>query len=219
GAGVIVTGVRWHGDRRTTTANGERLASRITDVKDETSRAFASFAQRARTVATERLCGCGNAAGRYNRGDGQAFVQHHDPQPGHRPPTRSTTDMLPIRVVPRRVASRLAGWALAVLLSGSLLGPAGAVPLPINGVEEFRATLVQDRSLSADEASAASALVERRRELREAGRRLPSLGEVTRALLLPDWGSAEFDEFDTPVPLDRIEAAVRQPNDEDFKRD
>jgi HEAT repeat protein len=108
---------------------------------------------------------------------------------------------------------------LAVLLTGSTFGSAGAGPLPIKGVEEFQSTLIRDRSASADDASAASALVERRRELREAARRLPSLGEVTRALLLPDWGSADFEEFDTPVPLDKIEAAVQQPNDADFKRE
>jgi HEAT repeat protein len=127
--------------------------------------------------------------------------------------------MLPIRVIPFRATSRLAAWALAVFLAGAARGRVEAKPLPPNGVEEFRALLLQDRSLSADEASAASALVERRRELRKAADQLPSLGEVTRVLLLPEWSSAEFDEFDSPVPLEKVEAAARQRGDEEFQRD
>jgi HEAT repeat protein len=127
--------------------------------------------------------------------------------------------MLPIRFVPFQTISRLAAWAIAVFLTGAALGRVEAKPLPPNGEEEFKALLNQDRSLSADEASAASALVERRRELREAARRLPSLGEVTRVLLLPEWSSAEFEEFDSPVPMEKVEAAVRQRDDETFQRD
>lgn len=127
--------------------------------------------------------------------------------------------MMPIRTAPPHRVCRLASVALAVLLSGYLAGRATAGPLPISGIDEFKTTLLQDRALSSDDPNAASVLVERRRELREAARRLPSLGEVTRTLLLPDWGSAFFEDIDTPVPIEKIAAAVRQPKDDDFKRD
>lgn len=117
--------------------------------------------------------------------------------------------MMPIRVVPLR----LAFLALAVLFLGSLPGRALAEPLPIDGVEELRVLLHQEPALGD-----ASDLVARRRELREAASRLPSLGEVARALSLSEWGG-DFDPLDAPASLEKIAAAVRQPNDDDFKRD
>src|SRR5690349_10744671 len=84
-------------------------------------------------------------------------------RPEHRPLTRSTTDMMPIRTAPARMAGCLAAAALGLLLTGGLAERAKAGPLPINGIEEFRTTLLQDRALSGDDPNAASALVDRRR--------------------------------------------------------
>ncbi len=126
--------------------------------------------------------------------------------------------MQPIPLLSSGLASRVPGFALLVVLTGLVGGRAGAVPLPMDGVEEFKRLLLQDRSLGSDDPIPVEILVQRRRDLREAARQLPSLGEVARVLLLPEWGSAELSEG-TAVPLDKVEAAVRQPDDARFQRD
>jgi HEAT repeat protein len=128
--------------------------------------------------------------------------------------------MLSIRSLSPCVASRLTGLALIVLLAG-VAGWASADRLPANGVEDFRRLLDQERSISAEDEPAivAQKLAQHLHDLREAAAHLSSLGEVTHILLLPEWGTSELSEPDTNVTLDRVEAAVRKPDSDSFKRE
>lgn len=126
--------------------------------------------------------------------------------------------MAPHRVASPRVACRLIVLILAVVLAGLLPGrPSRAVPLPINGVERLRLALIQNRSLTSDDPDILNALIDHRRQMRQAVRQMRSLGDVTNALLLQEWGL--LIDIDTPVPIEKILAAVQQPDDEDCKRD
>ncbi len=127
--------------------------------------------------------------------------------------------MLPIRSLSLDRASRLTGFAVLLLLAGGGSVRVGAAPLPSDGVEDFRRVLLQDRSFSTDDPIPVEVLVERRGDLQAVARRLPSLGEVVRVLLLPEWGATDVVDLEPVVPLDQVEAAVRQPDDESFKRD
>src|SRR5690349_19828250 len=53
-------------------------------------------------------------------------------------PTRSLTDMLPIRVASIGLLSRLGGLLLLLVLGGAFLNPGEAGPLKGPGVNEFR---------------------------------------------------------------------------------
>jgi HEAT repeat protein len=130
--------------------------------------------------------------------------------------TRSRTTMLPIRCASSTFAGFLGGSALLLVL-GVLVGGRGeASPLPTLGVEEFRTLLDSKRNSGIGDKSSPALLAERRRKLNEAAAGLLSLGEVSRALLLTEWGAAELVS-DTTVSLKEIEEAVRQPDEEAFK--
>jgi HEAT repeat protein len=113
----------------------------------------------------------------------------------------------------------MAGLALLVGLITALANRSGAVPLPPDGTENFRRVLIRDKNLSTDETTAARELAERRRELREAAspKYLTSLGEVSRVLLLAEWGST--DDLEPIVPADKVEEAMRLPSEEAFQRE
>jgi HEAT repeat protein len=127
--------------------------------------------------------------------------------------------MLPIRALSAGTVPRWGGLAVLALLMAADLVRVGAAPLPADGVEDFRRILNQERFFAAEDVIPVDQLAERRREMQDAARRLPSLGEVARVLLLPEWGATDFVESDTAAPLDKVEAAVRQPDDASFKRE
>ncbi len=104
---------------------------------------------------------------------------------------------------------------LTVLL---LLRPLEAGPLPPLGVDDFRTLIDPKRSPNPGPAMAGQTLAEYRRKLRQAAEELPSLGEVSRVLLMSEWSAAELD-VESPLPLDRVRRAVRQTEDEAFKRE
>jgi HEAT repeat protein len=123
--------------------------------------------------------------------------------------------MLPIRFACTGLARRLLGLTLLLVLGGAFLTPAGAVPLQQQGVEEFR-TMIDPKREPEPEPTGTS-LTNYRRRLRQAAKDLPSLGEVSRVLLLSEWSSAEFD-MESMESKDQIRKAVREPQDEAFKR-
>jgi HEAT repeat protein len=130
--------------------------------------------------------------------------------------------MLPIRLV---VFRRFTDASLIglLLLGGVFLDPSAAGPLPPLGADDFRSLIDSKRAPNSEpifpESSlAAQNLAAYRRRMREAGKDLPSLGEVSRVLLMSEWSSVEFD-LDPTLELDQIRKAVLQPTDEAFKRD
>jgi HEAT repeat protein len=129
-------------------------------------------------------------------------------------PTRSLTDMLPIRFASSLLLARWSMGALLLLLLASLLDPLRADRLPPLGVDEFRNLIDVRREPRAD----ADALTEFRRKLRKTAADLPSLAEVSRVLLLSEWSVFELD-LETPISLTRVRKAVREASDDAFKRD
>jgi HEAT repeat protein len=126
--------------------------------------------------------------------------------------------MLPTRSTSLRVTPRLTGLALIVLIAGTLAWPTNAAPLPRNVVESFQQALAEVGSLAGDDPSAVAILVRFRKDLREAARQLPYPGDVSRVLLLQEWRVTDFSDVETPATIDKVEAAVRQPTDEAFRR-
>jgi HEAT repeat protein len=126
--------------------------------------------------------------------------------------------MSPIRALSSGTVVRRAVPAV-FLLTAIVCARVGAAPLPVEGVEDFQRLLKQASALSTEDVIPIDLLVERRKAMQDAARRLPSLGEVSRVLLLPEWGATDFGESEMPVPLDKVEAAVRQPDDAGFKRE
>jgi hypothetical protein len=128
--------------------------------------------------------------------------------------------MLPIRFATFRrcIEASLTGLTLLLVLGGAGLGRLAAGPLPPWGVDDFRTLIDPKRAPDPEPAIAGQTLAEYRRRLRKAAEDLPSLGEVSRVLLMSEWSTAEFD-LDILVPLDRIRRAVLQKDDNAFKRD
>lgn len=138
--------------------------------------------------------------------------------------------MLPIPFTPSRrlYEASLTGLTLLLLLGGGVVGRLEAGPLPAWGVDDFRALIDPNRLpndsrrelVFPEPAVAAQNLAEYRRRLQKAAEELPSLGEVSRVLLMSEWSSGEIGfGLDEPVPLDRVRRAVLQKDDEAFKND
>jgi HEAT repeat protein len=126
--------------------------------------------------------------------------------------------MLPIRTAPTGLAGRLFGLTLLFLMGGLSQAPLEAGPLAAMGVDDFRALIDPKHPPEPVPEVAGETLAHYRRRLRQAADDLPSLGEVSRVLLMTEWSSAELDPF-TSVPLDQVRKAVLREKDEDFKRD
>ncbi|HTU92677.1 MAG TPA: HEAT repeat domain-containing protein [Gemmataceae bacterium] len=126
--------------------------------------------------------------------------------------------MLPIRFAMSRrfCEASLTGLTLLLLLGAVFLGPLQAGPLPPQGVDDFRLLIDHNRDPHPEPAAAGSTLADYRRKLRQATKDLPSLGEVSRVLLLSEWSFSEFD-FGEKLPLDRIHKAVLELGDDAFK--
>ena len=137
--------------------------------------------------------------------------------------------MLPICSTPTRrfVQASLTGLTLLLTLEVAERIPLKAGPLPPLGVDDFRMLIdskhvPNTRELEFPEATVASQnLAEYRRRLRRAAQDLPSLGEVSRVLLLSEWSSAELGLGleRKEVPPERVLNAVREESDQAFKRD
>jgi len=126
--------------------------------------------------------------------------------------------MLPIRLVLwPRFAETLSMVLTLLLLLGSIVAPLGAAPLPPVGVEDFRELIDPAYTPKPEPAAAGPLLVEYRRKLRRAAENLPSLGEVSRVLLMSEWSLIELDSASS-VPLDRLRKIV-QAKDDDFIRE
>jgi HEAT repeat protein len=110
------------------------------------------------------------------------------------------------------------GFALAVLCVPAIAGRAAAGPLPSDAVDDFRVTLLELRPQRAEEPIPVTDLVRYHRDLREQGGKLLSVGQIVRALLL-DWGEFESLELELPANPERVRAAVRQVDDDIFRRD
>lgn len=136
--------------------------------------------------------------------------------------------MLPIRCVSPRLAYPVAGLALIALIAGSV----GGSPLPSSGVDTIQRLLKRSRTqyepipslypeeraaLSVSQREAIEDLVRFRKQLREAADRLPSLGEVSRVLLLPEW-QTNIRDIDSAVMSERADEAVSKPGDDEFAR-
>ncbi len=128
--------------------------------------------------------------------------------------------MLPIRFASFGLARRLGFWSVLILFGGVVLGSAEARPLDQPGIEEFRALIDPKREprLEASAVGTATSLAEYRRKIRLATARLPSLGEVTRVLLLPEWRSAD-DDRESPVPLAQVKKAVAKGDERSFQQE
>lgn len=128
--------------------------------------------------------------------------------------------MLPIRfAVCRRFSDALLpGLSLLLLLGGAGVFWLQAGPLPVQGVDEFRPLIDSRRRPRPEPGQAGQTLAEYRRRLRQAAKDLPSLGEVSRVLLLSEWSSVELDLVGM-VNLDRVGRAVRLESDEAFTRE
>jgi HEAT repeat protein len=107
---------------------------------------------------------------------------------------------------------------LALLCLLALAGRVPAGPLPGEGVDEYKITLAGLRPRSIDEPIPVSELARFHRDLREQGRKLLSLGEITKVLLL-DWGDFESFDVEPPANPERVRAAVHQTDDERFRRE
>lgn len=121
--------------------------------------------------------------------------------------------MLPIRLASLRSTTRLVVASLLLLGAGFLRGPVRADRLLPMGVDEFR-SLIDGKH---DPLPDAVALTNYRRSLRKAVADLPSLAEVSRVLLLSEWTASDLD-VDSTIAPERIEQAVRAPDDEAFQR-
>jgi HEAT repeat protein len=129
------------------------------------------------------------------------------------------TDVLPnYFAMSRRVAQASLTSLTLLLLLGVFLGSAQAGPLPPLGVDDFRTLIDSKRAPEPLPDSAGDVLADYRRHLRQAAEELPSLGQVSRVLLMSEWSSAEFD-VTSSVPLDQVRKAVLQQKDDAFKRD
>ncbi len=128
--------------------------------------------------------------------------------------------MLPIRIArSRRFAEALlTGLTLLLFMEESVRGPLRAGPLPAWGVDEFRSLIDSKRTPNPDPSVAGETLAVYRRHLRKAAQDLPSLGEVSRVLLMSEWSSAELD-IDSPGQLGQVRRAVSQKDDNAFKRE
>src|SRR5579883_82199 len=122
--------------------------------------------------------------------------------------------MLPIRFACSGLAFRLFGLTLLLLLGGMVLGPAGAGPLEPFGVDDLRA-MISKRGPLPDTTGAA--LVDYRRKLRKASEGLPSLGEVSRVLMLSEWSALDSGLDTARVASDEVKKIVKE-GDEAFKR-
>lgn len=132
--------------------------------------------------------------------------------------------MLPIRLAlcRRFRAASLTASILVLWLGGVVLGPLQAVPLAAVGVDDFRKLIESKRDpkpeLGMSSSTLASTLADYRRKLRQAAKDLPSLGEVSRVLLLSEWAVVELIPGEK-VPLDQIRKAALQSGDEAFQKD
>jgi HEAT repeat protein len=125
--------------------------------------------------------------------------------------------MLAIRSATACLTSRLTRSALALVCFLALVGRDTAGPLPGDGVDEYKVTLTGLRQRGIDEPIPVSELVRFRRDLREEGRKLYSLGEVTKVLLL-DWGEVESSDVEPPANSQRVREAAQQTDDEVFRQ-
>ncbi|HEY7330883.1 MAG TPA: HEAT repeat domain-containing protein [Gemmataceae bacterium] len=128
--------------------------------------------------------------------------------------------MLPIRIaMSRRFCEALLICLSLLLLTGGVWdGTLRAGPLPPLGVDDFRTLIDPKRAPTPEPATAGQTLADYRRRIRKAAEDLPSLGEVSRVLLMSEWSSAEFD-FETTVPPEQVKKAVLQEKDDAFKKD
>ncbi|MHB1422648.1 MAG: HEAT repeat domain-containing protein [Gemmataceae bacterium] len=125
--------------------------------------------------------------------------------------------MLPIRFACFRLTVRLLCLLLLPLVLGVADPSTGAArPLERMGVEDFRTLIARKRDPDPEVSTAGPVLADYRRKLRQAAKDLPSLGEVTRVLLLSEWASAE-DVIPSPAPSDQVRKAVSQASDDAFK--
>jgi HEAT repeat protein len=124
--------------------------------------------------------------------------------------------MLPIRFTSWGFARLLAGLALPLVLTALVTRESRSRELPPLGVEDMRALLAPRRDTFGRKVDTVAELTELRRNLRETAARLPSLGEVSRVLLLTEWGTSEL-ESETTVPLKKIEEVVKEPDDKAFQ--
>src|SRR5262245_6816296 len=82
-------------------------------------------------------------------------------------PTRSLTNMLPIRFAYSGLTRRLLGLTLLLLLGGTALSPVRAGPLEPFGVDDFRRLIdpkYEQRELNPEAAQAPSVLADYRRK-------------------------------------------------------
>jgi HEAT repeat protein len=130
--------------------------------------------------------------------------------------------MLPILFATSRrciEALLIIGLTLLLLLGGAGFGRLTAGSLPPWGVDDFRTLIDSKRAPNPEPAIAGQTLATYRRRLRKAAADLPSLGEVSRVLLMTEWSSTDLFGLEAVVPKDQVERAVRQKDDEAFKRD
>ncbi len=137
-------------------------------------------------------------------------------------PTRALLARTAGRLAPRRTFPRhpghrlLAVLALAVLLAGVPRGRMSAGPLPLDALEELRRVLAVD--CLSPTPSAVAVLAQRKRHLEQTARKLHFLGDVGRALLLPEWRTADRLDGEAPVPQEWIDRIVRESDSERFRQ-
>jgi HEAT repeat protein len=139
-------------------------------------------------------------------------------------PTRASLARTEGRSTPLRIAPRQRGRLLAVLAPAALLAGlpwtrVSADPLPLDPVEELRQLLAEEPRLPPATQPAIAVLAQRRQHLEETARKLHFLGDVGRALLLPEWRNADRLDRASPGLPEQIDPIVHRPDSERFQQD
>ena len=124
--------------------------------------------------------------------------------------------MLPTRLAPSRLRTLLCRVALLLLLGGTCVGSGNAAPLDPLGVDKFRELIDYKNDPAPTRVDAAEALTAYRRKMYLAVKNLPSLGEVSRVLLLTEWNLIEFDTESRKL-LKQARDLVRESDDKSFQ--